>query len=89
MSEKIIHYGVTGTRQQEITMRDVMAGLEDIVTMLSYDPWPGDFEIIAVHSPHEDSSQPKETVVARNQPKPPQRADVISWEERRALRLSA
>ncbi len=59
MSKKLCKRVINGSTHQEITMRDVLGGLEEIVSMLSYDPWPGDFEIIAIYPPDEEKNEPQ------------------------------
>ncbi|HHJ80706.1 MAG TPA: hypothetical protein ENJ65_03640 [Candidatus Tenderia electrophaga] len=63
-------------------MRDVLGGLEEIAAMLCYNPWPGDFEIIAIYPPNEENNQPQqEQTVVKNQPLP--KAKVISYQQQR------
>ena len=71
--------------QEEIVMCEVLAGLEDIVTTLSFDPWPGDFEIVAIHGADEDHEPHEETVV-KVTPTPLERADVISYDDEKQRR---
>jgi hypothetical protein len=83
MSKKLCKQVISGSKEQEIIMREVLGGLEEIATMLSYNPWPGDFEIIAVYTPDEERDPAfKEEVVIKSKPvqgaRP--RADVISYQ---------
>jgi len=70
-----------------MTMRDVLGGLEEIATMLSYNPWPGDFEIIAIHPDDEDSQAPREEIVVKCVP--PVAAEVISYNDAKAQQLKS
>lgn len=88
MSNKVVEFTVQGDRKQEIIMRDVMGGLEEIATILAYDPWPGDFEIIAIHPADQEHAVRREEVVITSR-KPLPQAEVISYEERKRLKLSA
>ncbi len=36
-------------------MRKVLKGMEKATTMLSYNPWPGEFEIIAIYPPENEN----------------------------------
>jgi hypothetical protein len=91
MSEKLCKRVISGSKQEEITMRDVMGGLEEIATMLTYDPWPGDFEIIAIYpsSKEEEFGQTEESVVISKKKTQTTRrqADIISYKQGK-LRLS-
>lgn len=88
MSDKVVDFTVRGDRKQEIIMRDVMGGLEEIATILAYDPWPGDFEIVAIHSPGQEDTPPREEVVLRSR-KPQPQAEVISYAEHKRLKRRA
>lgn len=79
---------ISGTTEQELLMREVLEGLEEVATMLSYDPWPGDFEIIAIHpAEREDAPQREETVV-RSLPIPRASGNkVVSYQKYKRLRL--
>ena len=84
MSEKLCKRVISGTKKQEIIMKEVLGGLEEVATMLSYNPWPGDFEIIAIYPPsEEDDKQQLEETVVKTQGKqlPRRKADVISYQQ--------
>ena len=84
MSNKLCKRAISGTKQEEIIMKEVLGGLEEVATMLSYDPWPGDFEIIAIYPPCEENSQPlheKTVVKTQGSHAPRQKADVISYQQ--------
>ena len=82
MSNKLCKQVISGTKKEEILMRDVLGGLEEIAAMLCYNPWPGDFEIIAIYPPNEENNQPQqEQTVVKNQPLP--KAKVISYQQQR------
>ncbi len=87
MSSTLCKRSISGNRQQEMKMRDVMGGLEEIATMLSYNPWPGDFEIIAIYPAEQDDIPSSEKIVIRANTE----TNVISYQERKAqaLKLSA
>lgn len=88
MSKKLCKRTITGSVRQEITMRDVLGGLEEIATMLSYDPWPGDFEIIAISPPNEQTNEPaQEKVVFKSSPAT--KADIISYKKAKAQQLKS
>ncbi len=89
MSNKLCKHVISGTKKEEILMRDVLSGLEEIASMLCYDPWPGDFEIIAIYPPNEEIDQPpQEQTVVKTQPLP--KAEIISYQQQRErLRRSA
>jgi len=79
MSKNLCKQVISGSKKQEIIMREVLGGLEEIATMLSYNPWPGDFEIIAISPPNEEHDPVfKEEVVIKSRARP--RADVISYQ---------
>ena len=94
MSNKLCKRVISGTKREEIMMRDVLAGLEEIAAMLCYDPWPGDFEIIAIYPQSEAENLPhQEHIVIQS--KIPQssgrpKAKVISYQQQkeRLLRLA-
>lgn len=77
MSDKLCKRAIAGNQHQEMTMRDVLGGLEEIATMLSYDPWPGDFEIVAIYPPNEDDLPKEKTVIKSKQVA---KAEVISYD---------
>lgn len=85
MSDKLCKRVISGSKQQEITMRDVLGGLEEIATMLSYDPWPGEFEIIAIYPPNQEGqpAQTEKTVISTRR----HEAEIISYQQQKA-RLS-
>lgn len=86
MPDKLCKQVISGSKKEEILMRDVLGGLEEIASMLCYDPWPGDFEIIAIYPPNEEKNQPQqEQTVIKNQPLP--RAEVISYQQQKARLL--
>ncbi len=63
---KLHQRSISGTAEQELLMREVLEELEEVATMLTYDPWPGDFEIIAIY-PHEwEETTVKEKTVVRS-----------------------
>jgi len=86
MSDKLCKRVISGSKQEEIKMQDVLGGLEEIATMLSYNPWPGDFEIIAIHPPTEEpyKARQEETVI-KSQPSQdlPPKAKVICYQQRK------
>jgi len=82
MSDKLCKHVISGTKKEEILMRDVLSGLEEIASMLCYNPWPGDFEIIAIYPPNQEKNQPQqEQTVVKNHPQP--KAEVISYQQQR------
>lgn len=88
MSDNVVEFTAQGDRKQEIIMRDVMGSLEEIATLLAYDPWPGDFEIVAIFPADQENADHREEVVLSTR-KPQPQAVVISYEERKRLKLSA
>ncbi len=82
MSDKLCKRSIPGNKQQEIIMKDVLGGLEEIAIMLSYDPWPGDFEIIAIYPPNEkdNPSSLEETVVKSHLTESRPKADIICYQ---------
>lgn len=92
MSNKLCKQGISGNKTQEAVMKEVLGGLEEIATMLSYDPWPGDFEIIAVYPPHEErdhSAHEQVVVKSRAERAQRQQAQIISYEEQKARLLKS
>ena len=93
MSDKLCKRVISGSKQQELTMQEVLGGLEEIATMLSYDPWPGDFEIIAIYPPNEEVNLPQEqeiVVVSKKKNEMlRQQAEIISYQQQKARRKSA
>lgn len=92
MSDKLCKRVISGNKQQEIIMKDVLGGLEEIAIMLSYDPWPGDFEIIAIYPPNEEDnpSHQEETVVKSQQEECARpKADVICYQQQKARLLKS
>jgi hypothetical protein len=85
MSNKLCKRVISGSKEEEILMREVMGSLEEIATMLSYNPWPGDFEIIAIYPPNEENDQaPHEETVVKSQPEPARpKADIISYQKQK------
>lgn len=84
---KLHQRSISATEEQELLMREVLEGLEEVATMLSYAPWPGDFEIIAIHrAEREDAPQREETVV-RSISTPQRQNKVVSYQEYKKLRL--
>lgn len=83
-----LHYRtISGTAEQESLMREVLEELEEVATMLTYDPWPGNFEIIAIY-PHEwEETVTKEITVVRSPASPRIGGTVISYQEYKRLRL--
>jgi len=79
--------GISGTTEQETLMKEVLEGLEDVATMLSYDPWPGDFEIIAVYPAEQENVPHREETVIKSIPIPKQPNKVISYHEYKKLRF--
>ncbi len=53
MSEKLCKRRITPhasrTIHAPLTLSEILDGLENIADILSYNPWPGDFEIIAIY----------------------------------------
>lgn len=83
-----------GSQNEELAMRDVLDGLQDIASILSYDPWPGDFEIVAIYPPDQEHLQSREETVikAPHRIKPQQKAKILSYKHGKSLataRLSA
>lgn len=68
-------------------MREVLEGLEEVATMLSYDPWPGDFEIIAIHPAECEHVPQREETVVRAIATPQPQNKVVSYQEYKKLRL--
>lgn len=91
MSDKLYKQVVSGNKEQEIIMKEVLGGLEEIATLLSYDPWPGDFEIIAVYSPDEAPPWRQEEVVIKSQSteRPRPKAQIISYRQRKERLLKS
>lgn len=91
MSDNVVEFTAQDDRKQEIIMRDVMGSLEEIATILAYDPWPGDFEIVAIFPADQENADIREEIVlsSRKKPQQPPCAEVISYEERKRLKLSA
>lgn len=86
MSDKLCTRVISGTKREEIKMQDVLGGLEEIATALSYDPWPGDFEIIAIHPSTEENNEfRKEETVIKSQAveSPPPRAKIICYQKQK------
>ena len=82
MSNKLCKHVISGTKKEEILMRDVLGGLEEIASMLCYNPWPGDFEIIAIYPPNQEQNQAQqEKTVVKNQPLP--KAEIISYQQQK------
>ncbi len=84
MSNKLCKRVISGTKEEEIIMKEVLGGLEEVATMLSYSPWPGDFEIIAIYPPSKDdnkSQQEKTVVKTQSKTAPRRKADVISYQQ--------
>ena len=90
MSEKLSKRTIPGSKKQELTMRDVLGGLEEIATVLSYNPWPGDFEIVAIYPPKDENTSQQEKTVIKSTPMRP-KAQIISYQDRKnqLLKLSA
>lgn len=86
MADKVCRRSIRGTRRDEMTMREVLDGMNDIATMLSYDPWPGEFEIIALHPPGQDTDTPRECTVIKKERPLPASAEIIPYP---GLKLSA
>ncbi len=86
MSKKLDIRSSAGSKGQEFLMREVLEGLEEVATMLSYDPWPGEFEIIAIYPPEQEDARHREETVIKSPPERP-KADVISYQERKDLML--
>lgn len=92
MSDKLCKQVISGNKEQEIIMKQVLGGLEEIATMLSYNPWPGDFEIIAVYSPDEEATLSRqEEVVIKSQTTEHARpkAQIISYRQRKERLLKS
>ena len=91
MSSKLCKRVISGTKEQEMIMRDVLGGLEEVATMLSYNPWPGDFEIIVIYPPEEENSAEQEQTVVRSQNRlrPRRKADVISYHQLKSRQLKS
>lgn len=89
MSNKLCKRAITGTKEQEMIMKEVLGGLEEVATMFSYNPWPGDFEIIAIYpqSEENDRQQFEKTVVKAKQHLR-RKADVISYQQLTQRRLA-
>lgn len=70
-------------------MREVLEGLEEVATMLSYDPWPGDFEIIAIYPAEREDAPQREKTVIKSLPSPRSNSSnkVVSYEDYKRLRL--
>lgn len=80
---------ISGSAQQESLMREVLAGLEETAIMLSYDPWPGDFEIIAIYPAEQEDAPRREKTVIRSLAarRSASGNNVISYEAYKRLRL--
>ena len=76
---------ISGTAEQECLMREVLEGLEEVASMLSYDPWPGDFEIIAIYPAEGKDLPQREETVIKTHPTPTRPADVISYAKYKKL----
>ncbi len=86
MSDKLCKRVISGSKREEIMMRDVLGGLEEIASMLCYDPWPGDFEIIAIYPQCEEQNLPhQEQIVIQSKPNQTSRpkAKVISYQQQK------
>ncbi len=84
---KLHQRSISATAEQESLMREVLEGLEEVATMLSYDPWPGDFEIIAIHPAEREDAQQREETVVRSISTPQRQRKVVSYQEYKKLRL--
>ena len=86
MTDKLYKRRVFPNDNQALTMEEVLKGLEDIANLLTYDPWPGDFEIVAIIPEGQSSTTRRERIIVQTQkptlaPRPS--AKIISLEERR------
>ncbi len=87
MSDNLSKHIFSTRTKEELVMREVLAGLEDIVTTLSYNPWPGDFEIVAIHNSDLTSNTPaREQTVIKTTPVILPKADVISYDSEKQRR---
>jgi len=83
MSDKLCKRVISGSKREEFMMRDVLGGLEEIASMLCYDPWPGDFEIIAIYPQCEEQNLPhQEQIVIQSKTSRPM-AEVISYQQQK------
>ncbi|MFC1748233.1 hypothetical protein ACFL2V_05440 [Pseudomonadota bacterium] len=87
MPEKLDIGSCRNSKEQESLMHDVLEGLEEVVTMLSYDPWPGDFEIVAVYPPDNENKTLREETVVKSVSTERTRGQIISYEELKELKL--
>lgn len=87
MPEKLDIGSCRNSKEQELVMHEVLEGLEEIVTMLSYDPWPGDFEIVAIYPPENESSTHEERTVIKSASGGQKRGQIISYDELKELKL--
>ena len=78
---------ISGTTEQETLMKEVLDGLEEVATMLSYDPWPGDFEIIAIYPAEQEDAPQREETVIKTPSTSHLHPNVVSYQEYKKLRL--
>ncbi len=84
---KLHQRSISGTTEQESMMREVLEGLNEVATMLSYDPWPGDFEIIALYPAEREDVPKREKTVIKTLLTPQTRANVVSYTAYKRLYL--
>ena len=63
---KLHQRSISGTAEQESLIKEVLEELEEMATMLTYDPWPGNFEIIAIYPHEREEATLKERTVVRS-----------------------
>ncbi len=84
MSDKLCKRRIKPSTEGDMNLREILRGLEDVAAILSYTPWPGEFEIVAI-----SSKLPKEKTVvqAPSNPLPPRPgATIISFQKHRSRR---
>lgn len=50
---------------QALIMHDVLDWLEDFATMQTFEPWPGEFEIISIETPEVDVQSAEDLIELR------------------------
>ncbi len=85
---KLHQRSISGTTEQESLMREILEELEEVATMLSYDPWPGDFEIVSISRNEWKEVDVREKTVIKSATAPSRSsATVVSYQDYKRLRL--
>ncbi len=79
-----------GLKRLEVTMLDVMDGLEDAASFMNYHSTPDVVEILSIEPPGR-AKQPQATVlpIKNYTPEPEPQADIVAYLIARETRLSA